>query len=256
LYRRQTGVLEEFYVPKDEKVYLRFKGIDTLYYRDYADDTTLMQSVIKNTGSKKIAGYDCPSITLTTQSDTSLYYFAPPLYANPAHSQKLLIGHLNLLSEQTKAIWLEGETRTGNYVQSSTCMQVLPGKLDEKAFALPQLPVAKFNYTSIFTAPRYAGRGSWAAYIQQNMNLKLVAGSLPLKKKEKAAQQTARVSFVVSENGEVTDVMVTNMKDVHPALAEEAIRLVQKARWSPAVLLNEKLSLTLVQPIVFRVEAE
>jgi TonB family protein len=88
------------------------------------------------------------------------------------------------------------------------------------------------------------------------MNLKLVAGSLSLKKKEKAAQQTARVSFVVSENGEVTDVMVTNMKDLHPALAEEAIRLVQKARWSPAVLLNEKLSLTLVQPIVFRAEAE
>jgi hypothetical protein len=255
-YLRQTGIADEYYVPKDEKIYIRFKGIDTLFYRDYSDDNTALLSQAKNAGTRKIAGYDCPSLTMVTSSDTTVYHYAPALYADPAHSRNLRLAHLNVAGEQMKAVWLESETRSGSYALRNTCVQVQPGKLDQKAFTLPQLPVAKLSNTSVFKAPRYAGRGTWASYLQQSMNTKLLVNSIPLKKKAKAAEQIAHVSFLVSENGEIENVMVTNMKEVHPALAEEAIRLVQKARWSPAVLLNENVSLTMVQPIVFRVEAE
>ena len=255
-YLRQTGVVDEYYVPKDEKVYIRFKGIDTLYYRDYADDTSTVLNMVKGTTAKKIAGYDCASLMLASHNDTSQLFYAPMLYENPVHHQKLRLNHMNVISEQTKSVWLEGESRTANYILRNSCLQVEPMTVDEALFVLPALPVAKLNNATLFTAPKYAGRSSWAVYLQQNMNLKLVANSIPLKKKEKVAEQAAKVSFVIAANGDVIDVYVLNMKDVHAALAEEAIRLVQKARWSPAVLLGEKIEFPLMQPIVFRVEAE
>ncbi len=95
--------------------------------------------------------------------------------------------------------------------------------------------------------------GSWAAYLQRNMNLDLVAKFVKIKKGEDMAQQTAQVSFSVLENGEVAGIRVLNKDKVHPDLVIEAMRLIQNSQWQPATMAGEKIAFPLTQPIVFRV---
>jgi hypothetical protein len=255
-YRQFTSLSDEYFIRKDEKVYVRFKGIDTLYYRDYADDTATVQFARKVNESRSIAGYDCSAFTIATANDTIRYLYSTRLYANPENTKKLLLGQMNIFGEQTASLWLERERKTANYILTYSCFRVQGEKLDDKQFALPALPVAKLSNSSVFKAPAFSGRGTWGNYLQNNMDTKVVTTFLKIKKKEKSAEQMVKVSFIVLKNGEIANVQVINEEKIHPALMDEAIRLVKASKWRPAELIGEKLDFPLVQPITFRVEAE
>lgn len=182
-YRRTSLDVEEYYIPKDQKIYLRFKGIDTLFYRDYADDTSAVRLAEKGAESRKIAGYDCSSFILATFRDTTKYFYAPQLYSDPAYTKDLMIGHLNILGEQTKSLWLESEKKAANYILTNTCYHISRENISDQLFALPSLPIAQFDFATVFKLPQFAGKGTWAAYLQRNMNLELVAKYVKIKKK-------------------------------------------------------------------------
>ena len=255
-YRRSSIITDEFYIPKDQKVYIRFKGIDTLFYRDYADDTSAVQIARKEMDTKRIAGFDCSAFVLATTGDTSRYLYASQLYANPEHTKNLLISHQNIIDEQTRSIWLESESKTTNYVLTNTCIRVQEEKVDDQIFALPMLPVSKFEISSVFKMPTFAGNGTWASYFQKNVDAKVLTSFLKVKKKETFAEQEVKVAFLVSKRGEILNVRVVNEEKIHPRLKEEAIRLVQASKWRPATVINEKVDFPMMQPIFFRVEVE
>jgi hypothetical protein len=55
----------------------------------------------------------------------------------------------------------------------------------------------------------------------------------------------------------LSNIKVINPNEVHPKLAEEAIRVItESGRWTPAQVLNEKVVYHFVQPITFQVARE
>ena len=71
-----------------------------------------------------------------------------------------------------------------------------------------------------------------------------------------AFRQQAIVSFVVSETGNALNIIVLNKKEVHPKLADEAVRVVSASHWHPATAFGEKISYRMAQAITFQVTKE
>jgi hypothetical protein len=61
---------------------------------------------------------------------------------------------------------------------------------------------------------------------------------------------------MVSETGNVYNASVMNKRDVHPKLAEEAIRVVNISHWLPATVFGDAIPYKLQQPITFQVVKE
>lgn len=94
------------------------------------------------------------------------------------------------------------------------------------------------------------GQQGWIKYLQKNLNADLGAEYLN-PKKHKPVRQTVIVSFLVDKEGKITEVKVLNENEVHPKLAEEAIRVIKQGPdWIPAeqdgrkVIYRQKQSIT------------
>jgi TonB family protein len=63
-----------------------------------------------------------------------------------------------------------------------------------------------------------------------------------------------QVKFSVGKDGGVSNIQVLNKNDVHPKLAEEAVRVIQESsRWIPAQFYGQKINGAVRQPVVFKV---
>jgi protein TonB len=94
------------------------------------------------------------------------------------------------------------------------------------------------------------GQQGWIKYLQKNLNAELGAEYLN-PKKHKPVRQTVMVSFLVNKAGKISEVTVLNADEVHPKLAEEAIRVIKQGPdWIPAeqdgkkVIYRQKQSIT------------
>lgn len=101
------------------------------------------------------------------------------------------------------------------------------------------------------------GLPGWRTYLQKNLNVNLAAEHVPLKRKERAAAQTVYVQFIVDNTGKILDVhavQLPELKEIHPALIDEAIRVIKHGPdWIPAEQNRRKVNYIVTQPITFRV---
>lgn len=256
-YLRQSGIVTEYYKPKEEKVFIKFNGIDTLFYRDYSSDTSVILSVSKTNESKKIAGYDCKSIVIKTATGTNQYFYAPMLYANPAYDKNNKIDRFDVFINETSSIWLSEVSDYEAFSIESVCTNIEQKPVDESIFKLPDLPVVKYDPELLITPPEFNRSGGWIKYLQTNLKSDVGAKYVKIPKGEKQVIVTVIVQFTVSRTGEVTDIKALNKKDVHPKLTEEAIRVIaESGRWKPATFLNVKIPQVFKQPISFAVSKE
>jgi Gram-negative bacterial TonB protein C-terminal len=59
---------------------------------------------------------------------------------------------------------------------------------------------------------------------------------------------------MINENGRVANAEIANKKELHPRVAEEALRVVNSSQvWKPAVVLGEKVIFWYKQSIIFQV---
>jgi hypothetical protein len=86
-YRKSFPLGDYYYISKKEKLYIKFKGIDTLFYVDYGSDSSIVKNIFKTKEQKKIAGYDCKTITMETNVFSKKYFYAPVLYMNPEYDR-------------------------------------------------------------------------------------------------------------------------------------------------------------------------
>jgi len=253
-YLRQSGIVSEYYISKDEKVYIKFGGIDTLFYRGYSSDTSSVINISKTDDTKKIAGYDCKSIVIKTSAVTNKYYYAPQLYANPIHNKSNKIGRFDSFISETSSIWLYEISDYVACTVENTCTSVEQKSVDESVFKLPELPVVEYD-PKYFLKPAEFGRSiGLKKYLETNLKAELGAKYLKIPKSENEVIQTVIILFTVSRTGEVTNVEVVNKKEVHPKLAEEAVRVISESgKWKPATFLGEKTPYMMKQPISFAV---
>jgi hypothetical protein len=252
--RRTTAYCEEYHIPQKQRAYLKFKGIDTLYYVDYASDTGQVLKIERPADQKNIAGIDCKAIIITTANAVSKYFYAPSLYLNPEYNKDNKIGRFDVFARETSSVWLGSTEESQSYTLTHQCTSIKQTPVDKAVFDLPALPEKKFTYEAISVPARLAASGGWNKYLQNNLKTDLAVKYLKIPRDQNTASQSVIVDFLVDEQGQISNVQLINKKEVHPKLAEEAIRVVTESpRWKPATILNTKVPQRVTQPVVFQV---
>ncbi len=99
-----------------------------------------------------------------------------------------------------------------------------------------------------------AGQQAWVAYLQYNLNTRLARRCIKLAKGQQDSAQTVIVSFLVDKQGNIADVKAVNIEQVHPKIAEEAVRVIQQGpKWLPATMAEAKGVYRQRQAITFQV---
>jgi TonB family protein len=107
----------------------------------------------------------------------------------------------------------------------------------------------------LFIPARFTEKeNAWNIYLKNNLNESVAAKYVKLSKGQDTASERVIVSFVVSEDGNISNIRVQNKDEVNSKLAGEAIRVIREfPRWIPATIYGEKVKFTVNQPIVFAV---
>jgi len=164
------------------------------------------------------------------------------------------ISRFDAFINETSSIWLYEMSDYVTCTVENTCISIEQRSVGDSVFKLPELPVVKYD-RKYFLKPAEFGRGiGFNKYLEVNLKADLGAKYLKIPKGESEVIQTVIVLFTVSRTGEVTNVEVVNKKEVHPKLAEEAMRVVSESgKWKPATFLGEKTPYMMKQPISFAV---
>jgi TonB family protein len=251
-YLQSTSKHDLYYINEKQRAFFKFKTSDTLYYLDYNADVAPVINVSKEKASRLIAGYNCDIIIVKTKDEIKKYYYSPLLAQNPDYDRDNKLGNFNVYMKEAGAVWLAEEVETDLYFIATTATKVEPRTVEQTIFDLPSLPQKKFIYEEHIRPAEFKRTGGFQKYISTTVDASLGARYIKIAKGEKEAGQTVMVSFLITETGSVTDVRVENKKDVHPKLAEEAVRVISTSPlWSPATLFGEKIIYRLKIPITF-----
>ena len=255
-YKRENNKIVEFHLRDSSQPYVIFKGIDTLYASSTANEDSLI-SVKKEDKTVMIAGRPCKSIVIKRAKSISTYYYDPTLYQDPSFNKGNDIGDYSIFLNATSSVYLKTVSEFEYVTLTETAYRVAPGKVDDAVFGLPSLPKQKFDAGNFLQNAEFKSPQDWNNYLQRNMNFDLVCKHVKIPKGQKSADQVAEVRFVVQSTGLIGDVTVANSKEVHPALAKEAIRLIKESYgWKPASVRGEKIDSWFIQKIRFSCTAE
>ena len=101
------------------------------------------------------------------------------------------------------------------------------------------------------------GIEGWRKYLEANLNANLGNKYIRLRKNEQMAQQTVKLQFKVSKEGKVSDVVALPNADVHPKLAQEAVRVIKQGPdWVPAEQNGRPVIYQAIQYITFQVSRD
>ncbi|MBI5857259.1 MAG: energy transducer TonB [Sphingobacteriales bacterium] len=254
-YKQVSGILTTYYITKDQKVYYKFNSLDTLYYLGYSSDTTKVKKITRHDEERNIAGFECKSITIESGGDARKYYYAPDLYMNPDYDKNNTIERYDVYTKETSSIYLGYLQENKNYSISGTCKKLQQTDVIDSTFELPHLPQKKFSIEELITPPEFTRSGGFTKYLQTNLDMEIGAKHLKIPKGEEKVSQTVIVQFLINEFGRISTAEVVNKKEVHPKLAEEALRVVNGSPpWKPATIYgSEKTIFWQKVPITFQV---
>ncbi len=252
-FRRESAKLLEINRTDSSYQLFMFKGIDTFFYNPpSAEDEK--QEISQSEKIVNIAGYDCKSVTIKSNSMVTTYFYALSLFQDPAYSRPDDKGSFTLFLKQTNAVYLKCIIETGQFVYTETAFRVVKGTVNDAVFQIPTTPVAPFVFAQHLKNPFYksSDETEWKTYVQKSISNELVNKYVKIPKGEKSAQQTAEVLFAILANGSIGDAEVINKKEIHPALAKEALRIVKESYgWKPATIRGEKIDYWMLQKITF-----
>jgi len=255
-YRRTSEYSDNFLIYKDQRSYVKFKSIDTLYYLDYASDPVEVTGITKADSVFTINHYRCKVITLPTKYATYRYYYTDSLRNNPIYDTGMVYSIYGPYSRATGgAVYLWSRSELAFASQTDSCIRIEQKSIDDHVFDLPALPRKKLSVLSLISRARFPGKeGAWLSYLQSNLDAKLAAKYVKLAKNQQEAADTVLVEYLIAENGSLSDIKVVNKDKVPSRLAEEAMRVIQESpRWVPANYFGQKITSLWQQPVVFKI---
>ena len=259
-FKQVSDKSEVYGFPQKGKAFVKFKGYDTLYIIDVSSDTSNVVSVTKDAGKKMIAGYNCNSIVIKTTKGTYTYFYSPSIYMNPQLSKNYNLDREDVFHNETSSLYLSVQDENNFYISTQTCIKVEQKTVDANAFDLPDLPQQKLSPESFAASfvkiPQFSGKEGWTVFLSKHVDNTVAAKYLKIGRKESTAEQTVNVTFMVSETGNVYNAVVDNKKEVHPKLAEEALRVINISHWRPATVFGQPMTYKMTQPITFQVTKE
>ena len=255
-YRQSLGIAETYFIQKAKRIYYKFKNIDSLYFRDYGSDTNRVTAIIKSDSLISINKYPCKSIRLQRKNFNSLIYYTNDLYIDPKYDEDNTIKNLNVFTKESNGgVWLYSQTEIMGVKLIDSCIKIEQRPIDMHVFDLPALPQRNVLTSSLVVPPHFPGKeNAWVTYLKNNLNSSLAIKYVKLPKGQDTASEKVVVSFEVLEDGSLTNIQAINKKEVHPKLADEAVRVVKESlRWLPATVYGVKIKFTVNQPVVFAV---
>ena len=256
-YLYSTGICDQYSIPAKEMTYVKFNGVDTLYYMSYNSDTSKLLGVKKLAEEKTIAGNLCKSILIETSEYSKKYFYAPGIYMNPEYDRNNRIGRVDIYTKETNSIWLASFEEYDSYSVSYECTRLEQKQLDDNIFDLPKLPEVELSYERLRKSPEFSRSGGWLKYLNSSLNPELGSKYVKIPKGETTGVETVKVRFLINEYGRVSNVMVMNKKEAHSKLAEEAVRVITASPpWKPATIFGQKTVYWYIQPVTFQVYKE
>jgi hypothetical protein len=156
-----------WYKPDEERVYYKFKGIDTLYFQEYGDDSTEVKKISKSDQLTNIGNFKCKSVTLQTDKGSLKFYYSPDYKLNPSYDKNNKIGRFDVFTKETGSIRLGDETDKELYSTSQVCTKLEQRNLDPHEFDLPKYPVKKLVRGFLVQPPRPKGdEQGWTKYLK------------------------------------------------------------------------------------------
>jgi len=256
MIKQNLGLYEAWYIGKSKRVYFKFRNIDTLFYRDYSDDTAKVTDIVKHDTAVSIQGYPCKSIVLKKQPGTALFLYTDALQQNIEYEKDNTLDNMNvLIREIGGAMWLYCKHDYPWAVVTDSCVHVDQSPVDNQLFDLPAIPQKKLSEASIIRKAFFKGGSTaWMRYLQNNLNASLGLKYIKMSKGEKEASVQVQLAFVVSEDGSISNIVVTNKAEVDPHLANEAMRVIRESPpWEAATIYGVKTKMPVTQPVVFKI---
>lgn len=250
--RHSSSAGDSYYLGDQKKLYMKFRNVDTLYVVDYSKSSPKPTSTGKTAEKKNIAGYECEVFSTKGEDGTRKFYYSAQLPIDPELFKGMEIGNYDIYAKATSSMWLALEEESDIYKVYQEAVSVTPKPVDDSVFKLPSLPQAPYEIEKILITPTYDRNGGWASYLQKNLDVDLAAKYVKIPRGETSGLQSVLVKFLVTDKGIVENARVVNTKDVHPKLAQEALRVVNESgRWTPASIYGIKIPYTMQQPVTF-----
>lgn len=147
------------------------------------------------------------------------------------------------------------DTKIGTINQEGTKDEGIVAPPVETGTGVVEAPKQEEDYDKVFTVVQIpaefpGGLSSWAKYLERNLNR-----DLPVENGAPPGKYTVIVSFIVSKDGSISDVVAEN--DPGYGTKAEAVRVITKGpKWKPAVQNGRNVIYRHKQSITFMVSEE
>lgn len=147
------------------------------------------------------------------------------------------------------------DTKIGTINQEGTKDEGIVAPPVESGTGVVEAPKQEEDYDKVFTVVQIpaefpGGLSSWAKYLERNLNR-----DLPVENGAPPGKYTVIVSFIVSKDGSISDVVAEN--DPGYGTKGEAVRVITKGpKWKPAVQNGRNVIYRHKQSITFMVSEE
>ncbi len=252
--KQTLGFYEAWYIGKSKRCYIKFRHIDTLYFREYSSDTSRVTDVVKSDSGSLIVGFPCKSITLKKSSSSVLFLYTDALQLNTEYEKDNTVDNLNvLIREIGTAIWLYSKRDYLGASITDSCLRIDQKAVDDHIFDLPALPQKNVLDAVLLQKAKFRGGDiAWERYLKNNLNSSLSIRYIKIPKGQDNASVKVMVSFVVSEDGSISDINVINKAEVDSHLANEAMRVIRESPvWESATIYGVKTKMPAIQPVNF-----
>jgi hypothetical protein len=255
-YKLSTEYADTYILKDDRKEYIKFRKIDTVFYLDFASDTSHVTGIVKSNATVNVGNYPCKGITIETDKVSRQYLYSTTLRTDPEDDKHNTIAQAAVYATETGGglrLWTRVEYSYAT--ETDSCIKIEKKQVPDRMFRLPDLPISElFSAPRIFF-PRFPGGDSaWLKYLGNTVNPRLAGRYVKVAKGETEAWETVILEFAVAEDGTLSDIHVANQNEVHAPLAEEAMRVMRLSpKWLPATFYGEKVKWTCRQGVEFNV---
>jgi hypothetical protein len=135
-----TGIEFVEYDYKTNFYFYKMAGIDTLFYVDCSEPEHHYKAT-KIDSMVSVLNYDCKQLNLFDGEKEMKFYYTEKLPLEPQYYKKHKMGGYNLISEKARSVYLLSVIYFKRFNFTMVAEKVTKKTLDDKVFALPDLPV-------------------------------------------------------------------------------------------------------------------
>ena len=144
VYPNAKGYSEVIYDDRTNNYYLIRPGIDTIFFSNLEFTNEKYSFIFNNKEDSVILGYKCKVAHLKSSNCDAKYYYAPDLLLSPDPFKKHKIGGYDILTKNTKSIYLAKYEIFTGYKISTSAYFLNKLNLEDSIFTLPNLPIKHY----------------------------------------------------------------------------------------------------------------